>query len=89
MTVTNASTGTHTSSWRMELIPSVPLRTKMDLVLTTSAGQEKTNRCIQSADNSYKRMLTHVFCDTETQMEIRCPGASSEEAAGCCGTTVM
>lgn len=43
MMVMNASTGTLTSSWRMELIPSTPLRTKMDLGLTTSAGQEKTN----------------------------------------------
>lgn len=39
----NASTGTLTSSWRKELIPSTLSRTKMDLVITTSAGQEKMN----------------------------------------------
>lgn len=61
MTAMNACTGTLTSSWRKELIAS-PLRTKMDLGLTTSA---------------------------ETQTEKGCPGVSSDEATGCCGTTVM
>lgn len=36
----NVYTGTLTSSWSKELIPLPPLRTKMDLDLTTSAGQE-------------------------------------------------
>lgn len=59
MMVMNASTGTLTSSWRMEPIPLVPLRTKMDLGLTTSAGQEKTNM-----SNSRERLLEGVHLHT-------------------------
>lgn len=64
MTAMNACTGTLTSSWRKELIAS-PLRTKMDLGLTTSAGQEKINNCIQIAEDIYKRALTHTISMTQ------------------------
>jgi len=40
MMVMNASTGTHTSSWRKDLIPLTPLRTQMDLAVTTVAGTQ-------------------------------------------------
>lgn len=40
---TTACIGILTSSWTMASIPSIPLRTKTDLVLTTSAGQNKLN----------------------------------------------
>lgn len=83
----NASTGTLTSSWRKELIPSTLSRTKMDLVITTSAGQEKMNS--NSRGHLQRDAHSHMLYDTETQTETRCPGVSSEEAAGCCGTTVM
>lgn len=85
MMAMNASTGTLTSSWRKELIPSTPSRTKTDLALTTSAGQEKIYKRIQTAEGVYSRS----FYDTETQTETGCPGVSSEEAADCYGTTVM
>lgn len=65
MMVMNASTGTLTSSWRMESIPSTPLRTKMDLALTTSAGLEKIYMWIQIVENIYKRTLTCTFCTTQ------------------------
>lgn len=88
--MTNASTGTLTSSWRMELIPSTPSRTVMDLALTTSAGQEKMNMCIEIAEHIYMRTRAHTFCYyTGIQTETVCPGVSSEEAAGCSGTTAM
>lgn len=84
MMAMNAFTGTLTSSWRKELIPSTPTRTKMDLALTTSAGQEKIYKCIQTAEGVYSRS----FYDTETQTGMGCPGVSSEEVADCFGTTV-
>lgn len=56
----NASTGTLTSSWTKVQILSAPTRLKMDLAHTTSAGKEK-NKCIQIAEDVYKRMSTHTF----------------------------
>lgn len=85
MMAMNACTGTLTSSWREELIPSTPSRTKTDLALTTSAGREKIYKCIQTEEGIY----SHSFYDTGTQTETGCPGVSSEEAADCFGTTVM
>lgn len=69
MMVMNASTGTLSSSWSKEPIPLIPLRTKMDLALTTSAGQEKINVCIQMAEGNLTWTLTRSLYDTETQME--------------------
>lgn len=65
MMAMNASTGTLTSSWRKVQIPSAPTRLKMDLAHTTSAGQEKTNKCIQIAEDVYERTPAHTFCMTQ------------------------
>lgn len=65
MMAVNASTGTLTSSWREELIPSAPSRTETDLVGTTSAGQKTTNKCSEITKDIFKKMLTHTLCITQ------------------------
>lgn len=63
MTAMNASTGTLTSSWPWEWIPSPPSRTKMVLALTISAGEEeKLMVCIEIAENVQKKTLKHRLC---------------------------
>lgn len=42
-----------------------------------------------SNENLQDDAPSYIFYDTETRTETRCPGASSDKAAGCHGTIVM
>lgn len=70
--VLSASTGTHTSSWRMESIPSTPSRMKMDLARTTFAGLEN------DVTQAFHHRTTTRWCSRECFEWYRNPDGDKE-----------